>query len=118
MSTTTFAASVQTNPALTGSNSSGGSSGLSDSSKKIIGGVVGGIGGVALLAGILFVAFRYWNRDRYNPDDDLDFAAGTGQALSNSGATKEGSTLASDDAHGDRYNTMSSSGRPNAAANF
>jgi hypothetical protein len=120
-STASYSSAVITNPALTGDNggSSSSNSGLSSSSKKIVGGVVGAIGGVILLVGIAFVAFKTWGRDRYDPDDDLDYATGTGQGLSSSGATdKVGGGLASDEAYSDRYNTMSSSGRPNAAANF
>jgi hypothetical protein len=105
---------VTTTPGVLGSqNSGGGSSGLSQSSKKIIGGVVGGIGGAILLAGIAFACWRIWGRDKYNPDDDLDYATGTGQGLGSSGADKQ--NLASDEAHADRY---TGTVRPNAAANF
>jgi hypothetical protein len=113
-STVVSGSSAATNtPGVLPSNNTPSSSGLSSSSKKIIGGVVGGIGGAVLLAGIAFAAWRASNRNKYNPEDDLDYTAGTGQGLGSSGAAKEG--LASDEAHADRY---TSNVRPNAAANF
>jgi len=64
-STTGFATYTST-PGLASSSDRGGSSGLSDSSKKIIGGVVGGIGGVILLGGIALVAWRMQRRKNMN----------------------------------------------------
>jgi len=43
---------------------------LSSSSKKIIGGVVGGIGGAILLGGIAFAVWRVYGRKK--PVDDTD----------------------------------------------
>jgi hypothetical protein len=55
------------------SGSSGG--GLSTSTKSIIGGVVGGIGGAILLGGLALVAWRMWGRRRAKgpgmDDDDV-----------------------------------------------
>lgn len=50
------------------------SSGLSASSKRVIGGVVGGIAGALLLAGIALVAWRVRRRRRVGDDgfDDLN----------------------------------------------
>jgi len=93
-------------------DSNKGSGGLSSSSKKIIGGVVGGVGGAALLAAIFFVLLRQSRKNKV-AHDNLDYDIGTGQPLSSSGADKQ--TLASDEAHADRYTANS---RPNAAANF
>lgn len=46
---------------------------MSTSTKKIIGGVVGGVGGALLVGGIALVAWRMWGRkqhNRVNQDDD------------------------------------------------
>ena len=63
-------------PGLSGNNGgSGGSPGLSTSSKKIVGGVVGGIGGAILLGGLAVVAWRIWGRSRrtnYEEDDPMN----------------------------------------------
>jgi hypothetical protein len=74
---------------------------------------VGGIGGAILIAGLAFACFRIYGRNKYDPNNDLDYQTGTGQGLPSSGADKQ--NLASDDAHADRY---TSNVRPNAAANF
>jgi len=100
-----------------GSDGSGsGSSGLSSNSKKIIGGVVGGIGGAIFLAAIAFVCWRIWGKkNKYDPNEDMDYAAGTGTGLGDSGSRKEDG-LAHDNDHDSRY--TGSTVRPNAAANF
>ena len=59
-------------PALSGSNGNSGSPGLSSKSKKIIGGVIGGVGGVILLGGLAVVAWRIWGRRRGSRYDDND----------------------------------------------
>jgi len=74
---------------------------------------VGGIGGAILLAGVAFVLWRIYGRKRYDPETDLDYQTGTGQGLGSSGADKQ--TLASDEAHNDRYTNPV---RPNAGVNF
>ena len=66
------AASASSVPGLSGANDSEGSSGLSSKSKKIIGGVVGGVGGAILLGGLAVVAWRLWGRRRRNQIDDGD----------------------------------------------
>lgn len=63
--------SARVTPTALASDGSSGSSGLSDSSKKIIGGVVGGIGGALLLAGLAYTAWRIWGKKRNLHDDDL-----------------------------------------------
>ncbi|KAK1078506.1 hypothetical protein LTR33_007173, partial [Friedmanniomyces endolithicus] len=60
-STTGFATATLT-PAL--QNGGGSGSNLSTSSKSIVGGVVGGIGGAVLIGGIAVVAWRLWGRKR------------------------------------------------------
>lgn len=56
--------------ALAGESSSG-SGGLSSSSKKIIGGVVGGIGGALVLGAIAYTVWRIWGKKKNLHDDDL-----------------------------------------------
>jgi uncharacterized membrane protein YebE (DUF533 family) len=56
---------------LTGNSGGKNNSGLSDSSKKTIGGVVGGIGGALLLAGLAYTAWRIWGKKKNLHDDDL-----------------------------------------------
>ena len=64
-------ASATSAPGLNGSNGGGGSSGLSSTSKKIIGGVIGGVGSAILLGGLVVVAWRIWGRRRkLNVDGD------------------------------------------------
>ncbi|EME83764.1 uncharacterized protein MYCFIDRAFT_210699 [Pseudocercospora fijiensis CIRAD86] len=62
VASTTGYATATISPSLADS-SSGGSS-LSTSSKKIIGGVVGGIGGAILVGGLAVVAWRIWGRKK------------------------------------------------------
>ncbi|KAF2150566.1 hypothetical protein K461DRAFT_269998 [Myriangium duriaei CBS 260.36] len=53
---------------------SGGSSTLSDVGKKVIAGIVGGVGGALLLAGIAFAVYRIWfrkNHESLSQDDDF-----------------------------------------------
>ena len=56
---------------LRGGDNGGGSSGLSPSTKKTIGGVVGGVGGALLLAGLAYTAWRIWGKKKNLHDDDL-----------------------------------------------
>lgn len=58
-------------PTTLSDNGKSGSSGLSDSTKKTIGGVVGGIGGALLLAGLAYTAWRVWGKKKNLHDDDL-----------------------------------------------
>lgn len=55
---------------LSGGSNGGGSSGLSESSKKTIGGVVGGVGGALLLAGLGYTAWRIWGKKKNLHDED------------------------------------------------
>lgn len=54
----------------------GGGSGLSDSSKKVIGGVVGGVGGAIVLGALALVAWRIWGRKKSTPEDDTLMGSG------------------------------------------
>lgn len=90
----------------------GGSSGLSDTNKKVIGGVVGGVGGAILLGAIAVVFWRMRSRKSRVTDDDADLMAGTGAALgdkTHNGPSPFQSNL-------EQYHNPG--GRPNAAANF
>ena len=76
-------------PELSGSNNGEGNSGLSSNSKKIIGGVVGGVGGAILLGALAIVAWRVWGRKRNYRTDDNDDVVDT--APSSSGKEKRSS---------------------------
>ena len=75
-------------PGLNGSGGTSGNSGLSSSSKKVVGGVVGGVGGAILLGGLAIVAWRIWGRNRqtnYGEDDPMNPApSSSGQEKSSS----------------------------------
>jgi len=76
LASTTGFATATISPSLNDNGNSGSSGGgLSASSKQIVGGVVGGIGGAILLGGLALVAWRMWGRRRANgprmDDDDI-----------------------------------------------
>lgn len=103
---------IQTQLPDTQDGSGGDSGGLSDDNKKIIGGVVGGVGGAILLGGIAIVCWRIWGKKKRVVDDDADLIAGTGSALGDkpqNGSSPFQSNL-------EQYHNPG--GRPNAAANF
>ena len=62
LSSTTGYATATINPSL--ANGGGDGSNLSDHAKKVIGGVVGGIGGAILIGGLAFVAWRLWGKKK------------------------------------------------------
>ena len=69
-SSTTGFATATINPSL--ANGGGDGSNLSDNAKRVIGGVVGGIGGAILIGGLAFVAWRLWGKkkaQREEPDE-------------------------------------------------
>jgi hypothetical protein len=71
-SSTVVPTTTNVDPAtLPDGDNGGGSSGLSESAKKTIGGVVGGIGGALLLAGLGYTAWRIWGKKKTLHDDDL-----------------------------------------------
>ncbi|KAF2742397.1 hypothetical protein M011DRAFT_412659 [Sporormia fimetaria CBS 119925] len=92
-----------------------GSGGLSDSNKKIIGGVVGGVGGAILLGGIAIVLWRVYGRKNRVSEDDDDIMANTGAALGDK-PTSSGTGQSPFQSHLEQYHNPG--GRPNAAANF
>ena len=102
-------------PGLSGSSGSSGSSGLSSASKKIIGGVVGGVGGAILLGGLAVVVWRIWGRKRRSAYEDNDLidsqqgSSGREKSSSVSGHTPFRSTL-------DQYHNPA--GPVNTASNF
>lgn len=71
-SSTTGYATATISPSL--ANGGGNGSNLSTSSKKVIGGVVGGIGGAIVIGGIALVVWRLWGKKKGQqlPQDDYD----------------------------------------------
>jgi hypothetical protein len=118
LSSTTGFATITTTPSLQNGGGDGGGSGLSSKSKGIIGGVVGGVGGAILLGGIALVCWRIWGRKKNVPDDYDDFRSEGTAVETSPGHKKEGSGVADDNAHMDRYTPQLPQVRPNAAANF
>jgi hypothetical protein len=98
--------------AQAGDNDNG--SGISDSNKKVIGGVVGGVGGALLLGGIALVFWRMKKRQARVHEDDDDLMAGTGSALGDKPQNGTGSSPFQSNL--EQYHNPG--GRPNAAANF
>ncbi|KAF2872706.1 hypothetical protein BDV95DRAFT_628281 [Massariosphaeria phaeospora] len=94
--------------------SNSGSGGISEGNKKIIGGVIGGIGGAILLGGIAIVCWRMWGRKKRVSEDDDDLMAGTGAALGDKSHSSPNSTPFQTNL--EQYHNPGV--RPNAAANF
>lgn len=95
---------------LSGSN--GGSSDnaeLSDDKKRIIGGVVGGVGGAILLGALAIVAWRIWGRSKPSSDDSdvLMAGASTGEKGDSVGASPFKATLDQYHNPGAKLNTAS-----------
>jgi len=57
--------------ALSAGGDGGDNSGLSSSSKSIIGGVVGGLGGALVIGALAYTAWRIWGKKKNLHDDDL-----------------------------------------------
>ena len=110
-STTGFATST-ISPTLQ-DGGSGGSS-LSDSSKKIIGGVVGGVGGAILVGGLALVAWRLWGKKKRQQIPHDDFMDSTNDSIHKDHRTSgpPGAAMA---AVGDYRNP---NGSVNTASNF
>lgn len=89
-------------------------SGLSQTNKNIIGGVVGGVGGALLLGGIALVFWRMKKRQHKVSADDDDLMANTGAALGDKPTSGSGSSPFQSNL--EQYHNPG--GRPNAAANF
>ncbi|KAL8938844.1 MAG: hypothetical protein Q9211_003010 [Gyalolechia sp. 1 TL-2023] len=111
----TSSATSTSSPSLdTGENGST-KSGLDSSQKRIIIGVVVGIGGAILLGGLAVVAWRIWGRNGRSNDDDNDLmgshpgSSGHEKRSSISGQSPFRSTL-------DQYHNHG--GPPNTASNF
>jgi hypothetical protein len=97
-------------------NGGGDGGGLSDSNKKIIGGVVGGVGGAILLGGIAIVLWRMYGHKNRVADDDDDLVANTGAALGDKQPPPYSSGNTPFQSNLEQYHNPG--GRPNAAANF
>lgn len=103
-------------------NGGGSGDNLSTNAKKIIGGVVGGIGGAILIGGLAFVAWRLWGKKKAAAGEQDDFYDGSQEGsianqkresmgvLSNSGASEGGGNGL------ERY--QNPNGRINTASNF
>lgn len=94
--------------------SGGSGNGLSESNKKVIGGVVGGVGGALLLGGIALVFWRMKKRQNKVTVDDDDLNLNTGAALGDKPQNGTGPTPFQSNL--EQYHNPG--GRPNAAANF
>ncbi|KAI9671783.1 MAG: hypothetical protein M1831_003311 [Alyxoria varia] len=97
---TTGFATVTSTPSLNNGDGEG-SSNLSDNSKKVIGGVVGGIGGAIVLGALAFVAWRIWGRKKPTPEEDdlmsdQQYATGQASLTQEKRASRDGSTTLSD----------------------
>lgn len=82
---------------------------MSPNSKAIIGGVVGGVGGAILLAGLAFVAWRLWGKKRGTRLPQDDPYAGNEETLQKENDGTDGL---------ERYRTGGQTGPVNAASNF
>jgi hypothetical protein len=109
---TTGEATVTDPPTVQSNGDSG--SGVSESNKKVIGGVVGGVGGALLLGGIALVFWRMKKRQHKVSADDDDMTLNTGAALGDK--PQNGTGASPFQANLDQYHNPG--GRPNAAANF
>ncbi|KAL9002222.1 MAG: hypothetical protein Q9188_004837 [Gyalolechia gomerana] len=111
----TSSATSTSSPNLDTSETGSSKSGLDSSQKRIIIGVVVGIGGAILLGGIAVVAWRIWGRKGRSNDDDNDLmdshpgSSGHEKRSSISGQSPFRSTL-------DQYHNHG--GPPNTASNF
>ncbi|KAI4121370.1 MAG: hypothetical protein LQ338_006402 [Usnochroma carphineum] len=109
---TSSAASTK-NPSLNASDSGSSKSGLDSSQKRIVIGVVVGVGGAILLGGVAVVAWRIWGRKGHNIDDDNDLmdshpgSSGHEKRSSVSGHSPFRSTLDQYHNHGGPVNTAS-----------
>lgn len=110
-STTGFATATIA-PSL--ANAGGDGSNLSDSTKKIIGGVVGGIGGAILIGGLAFVAWRLWGKKKQEQQQEDMYS---NDSLSAQKRYSE-NTLMTDAAYSTNAPYSNSSRPVNTASNF
>ena len=90
---------------------------MSSNTKKIIGGVVGGIGGAIVLGGLAIVAWRIWGRKKNRSEDDDDYLAGS-NAHQPLNTEKRHSGSPNDMFNRTLEQHHTPGGRVNAAANF
>lgn len=114
------AAATEGAPSLnSGSSGDSGSSGLSQSSKRVIIGVVVGVGGAIVIGAIALVAWRIWGRKRNaqgaDDDDDLINAGTAVGSASREKAPSPGAGSTPFRATLDQYHNP---GPVNAASNF
>lgn len=109
----TSSATSTKNPSLSTSDSGSSKSGIDSSQKRVVIGVVVGIGGAILLGGIAVVAWRIWGRKGRSNDDDNDLmdshpgSSGREKRSSISGHSPFRSTLDQYHNHGVPVNTAS-----------
>ncbi|KAF2759794.1 hypothetical protein EJ05DRAFT_309849 [Pseudovirgaria hyperparasitica] len=109
---TTGSAVATLSPSNDGSNSDGG---LSSTNQKIVGGVVGGVGGALLLGGIVLVFLRLRKKRQNKVQIDDDFAGMDYKRNENSRNSEPLNNSTFQNAN-DQYHQPAA--RPNAAANF
>lgn len=104
-------------------NDGGSGSNLSTNSKKIIGGVVGGIGGAVLIGGLAFVAWRLWgskkaadNQDDYYEGSGTDSIAG--QKRQSTGVLSNSAFSDSNNANAGLERYQNPNGAINTSSNF
>jgi hypothetical protein len=128
LSSTTGFATATILPALQSNGDGSGNGSLSPSSQRVIGGVVGGIGGAILLGGLAIVAWRLWGkkkqqqRESVAQDDYLNQGRSDYSRGNSFGAEKRISPLSSSYggglSPGSTMNYQSSNGKVNTASNF
>ncbi|RMY02556.1 hypothetical protein D0867_11005 [Hortaea werneckii] len=105
-------------------NGGGDGTNLSTSSKKILGGVLGGVGGAILIGGIAFVCWRLWGK-KHKPEplpqedemlDSRDDSISREKRRGSNGMPLDGGLGSEGDAEDEGYRNPN--GRVNAASNF
>ncbi|KAI4162546.1 MAG: hypothetical protein LQ342_003777 [Letrouitia transgressa] len=114
----TSSPSASSSPAINKEEGGSGKSGLDNSQKRIIIGVVVGIGGAILLGGIAVVTWRIWGRKRHNVDEDNDLVG----SVPGSSGREHGEKTSSISGHSPFRSTLDQYHKPagpvNTASNF
>lgn len=113
---TSSATVAATSPSLSSAGSNSGSSGLSTSAKNTIIGVVVGVGGAIVIAGLAFVAWRVWGSKKHDRDHDEDDLMSAGTAVGSN--TREKVPGASNTPFKSTLDQYHNPGPVNAASNF
>ncbi|KAL9045163.1 MAG: hypothetical protein Q9214_001760 [Letrouitia sp. 1 TL-2023] len=114
----TSSPSASSSAAVNKEEGGSGKSGLDDSQKRIIIGVVVGIGGAILLGGIAVVTWRIWGRKRHDVDEDNDLVG----SVPGSSGREQGEKTSSISGHSPFRSTLDQYHKPagpvNTASNF